>query len=93
MKRVLFILVISLVLQSCFSTKRQELELPQIFSNDMVIQRGADVIFWGIAQQNSKVEVRTPWGEFITRSNNYGHWELPVVTPFDGYDSFNIEIF
>lgn len=92
MKRVLFVLVISIVLQSCSSTKQQELELPQIFSNDMIIQRDAEVLFWGIAQEKSEVEVQTPWGEFHTQSDHYGHWELPVATPFDGYDSFNIEI-
>lgn len=38
-----------------------EVQLPAIFGNGMVLQRNAEVAFWGTAEKNSTVEITTSW--------------------------------
>ena len=67
---------------------KNSLELPSLFSDNMVLQRNAEVNIWGQSTPFSEVEISVPWGQFSGTSNAEGKWEiiLPTQTsntPFD----------
>lgn len=67
---------------------KNTLELPSLFSDNMVLQQNADVNMWGRSAPLSEVEITVPWGQFSGTSDAEGKWEiiLPTQTfrtPFD----------
>lgn len=57
--------------------------LPAIFSNDMVLQRNADVKIWGWAKPGEVVKISTTWNTdtLQTKVGNNGTWEILLSTP------------
>ena len=67
---------------------KNSLELPSLFSDNMVLQRNAEVNIWGHSTPLSEVEISLPWGQFSGTSNAEGKWEIIFPTqdsntPFD----------
>lgn len=57
------------------SASAQELSLPKIFNDHMVLQRNADVRIWGKSSPNSVVTLMIEDVRVTTESNNNGAWE------------------
>ena len=82
-KKIKVLLIVILIL-SCDS-KKQNLKLPSIFSDHMVLQQKTDVIFWGKSNPNDKIVITGSWVDSNhVKSDNYGNWELRLSTPSAG---------
>jgi sialate O-acetylesterase len=82
MKLILFSLLFCIVLNLQAQTK---IELPSIFSDNMVLQQKSDVNFWGKAEANLNVTLTGSWGE-QTKSEvkSDGTFALKLKTPKAG---------
>lgn len=59
------------------------ISLPQIFSDNMVLQRNAEVKIWGWAKPGEEVTLSTSWNseKLQNKASNAGYWELTLSTP------------
>jgi len=62
------------------------IELPVLFSDNMILQQKTDAPIWGKASPNKKVKVQTSWDnkEYIVKANADGSWTLKMQTPSAG---------
>ena len=83
---ILFIFFSSINLNS-------QIELSNLFSDNMVLQQESNVNFWGKAQKNQELLIYTSWSGKIhkTTVNNDGNWKIKIKTPSAG-GPFNIQI-
>ena len=70
----LFILLLSLF---TFSTNA-EVKLPEIFSDNMVLQRNKEIPIWGTALPNEKVEVNFAGQDVVTTADEFGCWRIKL---------------
>lgn len=90
MKNLLLITSL-LILFACESNKN-EISLPALISNNMVLQQNTDAKLWGWSKAGAKIEIETSWGfEVKTTTNSDGKWEVIVKTPSYG-GPYTIEI-
>ncbi|MFL2610702.1 MAG: 9-O-acetylesterase, partial [Flavobacteriaceae bacterium] len=69
---------------SCI-TRVENLALPSVFSDYMVLQRETEVSFWGKSSPNEKIEIRGSWGKSSSvKADTSGKWELNLATPSAG---------
>jgi len=67
--------------QNMQSSKKVIVEMPALFSDNMVLQQKAKVPFWGKAQPGEMVIIKASWGETVkTKVNNDGTWMTKVKT-------------
>ena len=61
--------------------------LPDIISDNMVIQQNTKVRLWGRGNVNTTISVVASWNKktFTTVSNDKGDWELWIETPCADY--------
>ena len=64
----------------------QDLKLPAIFSDNMILQQDSVVSIWGWSKSNSQVSINVSWNKktFKIKSNSEGKWLLKVNTPKSG---------
>ena len=88
LKTSIFFLMLMLS-NTCFSN----VSLPRIFSDNMVLQRNANIKIWGWAKPGEVVKINTTWSEkeVSTTVGRNGFWELVLETP-DVRGSQEIEI-
>ncbi|MDE5637369.1 MAG: sialate O-acetylesterase [Alistipes sp.] len=57
-------------------------KLPGVLSDDMVLQRNAEVNLWGEAAPGRRVRIRTSWNNarYDVRADEAGHWSVRVAT-------------
>lgn len=57
-------------------------ELPLLFSNNMVLQQNSKVNFWGKSSPNEKITITVDWhkNQFSTRADNLGNWRIEIAT-------------
>ena len=80
MKNKLFILVIlSFVAGSAFA----KVTLPDILSDNMVLQQSTGVKLWGKASPNATVKVQPSWVKMTTtvKTDSKGNWQTTIQTP------------
>ena len=60
--------------------------LPNVFSDNMVLQRNTEVTIWGWANPQEEVVVRPSWNhdEYKIKANNQAKWEIKLPTPKEG---------
>nr|WP_294894502.1 sialate O-acetylesterase [uncultured Pedobacter sp.] len=70
-----------------------DVKLPALFTDHMVLQQQAEVMFWGKASNNATVKVLTSWDQkaYQTKAEKDGNWKLKVKTPKAG-GPYNISI-
>ena len=69
-----------------------KIEIPSIFSDNMVLQRNTDVSFWGKAEPNIKINIDASWGESSnTTVNADGSWITKIKTP-DAGGPYNVTL-
>ena len=81
-------LPLSLFLLCLFSVTfvKAEITLPNIFSNDMVLQRESDVSLYGWARPSEEFSIYTSWDDATVqvKSGNDAKWKIQVATPKAG---------
>ena len=80
MKKLLGFISFLLVLAGSVSAK---VVLPAIFSDNMVLQRNAQVNLWGKATPGERVSVKTSWTDktVTTKAAADGKWTVKLKTP------------
>lgn len=60
--------------------------LPAFFSDNMVLQRNADVKLWGWGSPNEEIVVTTGWdnANYKVKPGNQATWQLVIKTPKEG---------
>lgn len=66
--------------------------LPDIISDNMVLQQQTEVCLWGKANPNTEVTVRVSWNDqtYTVASDNAGRWLAKVQTPAATYEAQSI---
>ena len=77
--RSIFIFFAFMYFSSCFPN----VSLPNIFGDNMVLQRNAEVNIWGWAMPGEVVRINTSWGseQLEAKANKRGVWEVLLSTP------------
>ena len=75
-----------------FSSSAQ-IELSNLFSDNMVLQQESHVNFWGKAKKNQELIIYTSWSGKIVRTivKDDGSWEVKIKTPSAG-GPYNIQV-
>ena len=75
-----------------FSSSAQ-IELNNLFSDNMVLQQESHVNFWGKAKKNQELIIYTSWSGKIIRTivKDDGSWEVKIKTPSAG-GPYNIQV-
>lgn len=77
--KVVFFLMISTTLMA-------NVTLPNIFSDNMVLQRNSEVSLWGWANPQEEVVIIPSWDnkEYKIKASNQAKWEIQIPTPKEG---------
>ena len=70
-----------------------QIELSNLFSDNMVLQQESHVNFWGKAKKNQELIIYTSWSAKIIRTivKDDGSWEVKIKTPSAG-GPYNIQV-
>lgn len=68
------------------STMMANVTLPNIFGDNMVLQRNSEVKIWGWANPKEEIKLVSSWNnqEYKVVANNQAQWELKIKTPEAG---------
>jgi sialate O-acetylesterase len=81
---LIFSLILSF-LSMINSDKNKVIEIPSIFSDNMVLQRNSEVPFWGKADRNTEITINGNWGKSTAATaNDTGFWKTTLETPEAG---------
>lgn len=60
--------------------------LPNIFSDNMVLQRNTEITIWGFANPEEEVVITPSWNnqEYKIKVSNQAKWEIKIPTPKEG---------
>jgi len=89
-RRVLFVItVLVLILQ----TIKANVSIPEIFSDNMVLQRNSDIILWGWAKTGETIVIKGDWmdKEATIQAGVQGTWKITIRTPVAG-GPYNLHI-
>ncbi len=77
---------------SAFAT--EGLEIPEIFSNNMVLQQETEAKIWGWAKPGTVVQLTASWSNLKQNAtaNADGKWLVKVKTPKASYDTQSVTI-
>lgn len=66
--------------------------LPEILSDNMVLQQQTEVKLWGRAKANAQVSIRPSWDNrtYTATSDSDGRWIARVQTPQASYNTYSI---
>lgn len=88
MKKVIFIA--SLLVSTAAQAK---VDMPHIFSDNMVLQADTLASLWGKATPGSQVTARGSWGsEASAVADKAGKWKLSVATPAASYTPLSLSV-
>jgi sialate O-acetylesterase len=96
--RIIFTIIFLTSIFSCSTTRahidNNEINRPlldYIFSDNVVLQIGKPIKFWGWTEPNNKVSVTFNNQEYKIKSKKTGHWEIEIIEP-KNEGPFTIEI-
>lgn len=71
-----------------------EIRLPSVFTDGMVLQQSSDVMVWGKATPNNKVQISVSWAKdkYMTFADNDSIWRVKIKTPGASYKTCFLEI-
>lgn len=71
-----------------------KIQLPDIFSDHMMLQQRAEAKLWGTAKPNSKVTINPSWdaNTYTVQSGKDGKWSAFIQTPQASYDPHTLTI-
>ena len=64
----------------------QNLKLPSIFNDNMILQQDSNISIWGWSKSRSSISITVSWNEktLITNSDDNGKWIINIKTPKSG---------
>lgn len=63
------------------SIAHAQTKLASLFGNQMVLQQNAEVLIWGTDKPNTKINLKTSWGEKAnTKTDSNGDWKTAIKT-------------
>ncbi len=83
MKNNIIAFVLFLIISN---TASANVTLPNIFSDNMVLQRNSEVTIWGFANPQEEVVITPSWNNetYKIKASNQAKWELNIPTPKEG---------
>jgi sialate O-acetylesterase len=83
MKNKLIVFVLFLIFSN---TAFANVTLPNIFSDNMVLQRNSEVTIWGFANPQEEVVITPSWNNetYKIKAGNQAKWEIIIPTPKEG---------
>lgn len=92
MKTTLRILIATISLASAASEASAKVELPHIFSDNMMLQADTTAMLWGKATPGARVEACGSWGgKANTVADADGKWRMSIATPAAGYTPLTLK--
>ena len=89
-----FIFIIFFLLNSCDTEKVVDIELNNLFQDNMVIQHNSVTPIWGTTKPNRQIKIEISWGDkYETISDSIGNWRIDINTPQADNISHNIMVF
>jgi sialate O-acetylesterase len=87
------LLLSSLILLVNLNSGNANISLPEIFSDNMVIQQKSEVVIWGWAKTGEPVILKADWmdSEVSSKAGSQGTWRITLKTPTAG-GPYNIYI-
>lgn len=78
--------LISVILICFLQNSHANISLPEIFSDNMVLQQKSDIILWGWAKPGEKIVIMADWMEapLNVAGDTQGMWKVTVKTPSAG---------
>ena len=68
-----------------------QVELPNFFTNNMVLQQNDTVAIWGTDKPNISISIESGWGVYVTTmSDDNGNWKFKIKTPLASYTPYNL---
>jgi sialate O-acetylesterase len=60
--------------------------LPNIFADNMVLQRNSEVTIWGWGSPNEEIKLKPSWNTeiYTVKVNNIANWQIKIKTPEAG---------
>lgn len=85
MKKLLSIL---LILSGTYTQAKAEIRLPNLFGDNMILQRDAPITLWGWADKQEKISVIFHHKTYQIKADKYGKWKMtmdamPMGGPYD----------
>ena len=79
-------LIAFVVFLSLFNTAFANVTLPNVFSDNMVLQRNTEVTIWGWANPQEEVVITPSWNNqtYKIKASNQAKWEINIPTPKEG---------
>ena len=71
-----------------------KVQLPEILSDNMVLQQQTEVKLWGKAKANNEVSISPSWtnSTYTVKSDADGKWTAKVMTPSASYTPYTITL-
>jgi len=80
----LFLMILASVIISV-QAQDKSVEIPSIFSDNMVLQQNSTAKFWGKADAGTKINVKASWGKSASAvASKNGSWKAELKTPKAG---------
>lgn len=80
-----FLVMFSLLIFQITAGEKTNFELPELFGDNMVLQRETEAAVWGRGTPGKTVEIKANWGdEAKTTVKNDGNWITKIKTPGAG---------
>lgn len=92
MKKTLISFILTLFCASVLSA--QQLRLPTVLGDGMVLQQNENVNIWGWAKPSAKVSVKAQWldEEVMAKAGEDGKWLVSLATPAGSYEKYTIAV-
>ncbi|MDX2360334.1 MAG: sialate O-acetylesterase [Crocinitomicaceae bacterium] len=70
------------------------IELPELFSDNMVLQQNSEIKIWGTARARKQLTITTTWSEetYSIKPNKDGTWEVIIKTTFGSFEPQTISL-
>jgi len=76
----------AVVLSVFIQSSNANISLPEIFSDNMVLQQKSDIVLWGWAKTGEKILIKADWldSDISTQAGTQGTWRITFKTPAAG---------
>ncbi len=90
MRRIFFCITVLAGLLA--ATECRAIELPELISDNMVLQQNSQARLWGWSKKGKKVVVTPSWNnqKYTTTAGKDGRWEVEVATPEASFQPYRI---
>lgn len=70
-----------------------KIHMPNIFSDNMVLQADTTALLWGNASPGAKIEINSSWGASSSAvADKEGKWKASIPTPKPSYDPLSLSV-